>query len=51
MLRQRYYKSVFTLKKHLNYTGNGFELRKNFFAKAITFFANAAFKSLALLSK
>jgi hypothetical protein len=26
-------------QKHLNYTGNGFELRKKIFAKAITFFA------------
>jgi hypothetical protein len=27
------------VQKHLNYTGNGFELRKKFFAKSITFFA------------
>ena len=26
-------------QKHLKYTGKGFELRKKFFAKAITFFA------------
>ena len=38
-------------QKHLNNTGNGFELRKFLFAKAITFLLNVEFKRLAHLSK
>jgi hypothetical protein len=32
------------VQKHVKYTGNGFELRKFFFAKAITFFAERRFQ-------
>jgi hypothetical protein len=31
-------------QKHLNYTGNGFELRKKFLTQAITFFAERRFQ-------
>ncbi|MCI0690947.1 hypothetical protein L0337_02955 [candidate division KSB1 bacterium] len=39
-------------QKHLNYTGNGFELRKkNFLPRQLLFLPNAGFKGLAHLSK